>query len=268
MRAHRHLSLLVLSVFLYACKGSEPSHEAQTDNIIADFRVETFDMQTAHVIASLRKQGFEYETLLLGQGDQLLAQTDVDSTQLTFEPSDFNYVYEGDVNMDSTGPVTVSFLRQYDPENNQRWYPSDVSESQKLDDSLQSAPNSWVAIPPEFVITSPLADTEYNRPDDIVALQWSPADAHSSMRVVAHHINCDTNVDPAAKEINLPSDSGSYTVAIDDLLNRYVVNNNVACEIELVMYREQRGTLDPLFSGGTIVGAYGQRLRLHYRPTL
>lgn len=268
MRAHQSLTLLALSVLLYACKGSEPSHEAATDNIIADFRVETFDMQTAHAIASLRKQGFEYETLFLGQGDELLAQTTVDSTRLTFEPSDFNYVYEGDVNMDNSGEVTVSFLRQNYADTNQRWYPSDVSESQKLDDSFQSAPNSWVEIPPEFTLSSPVADTEYNSPDDIVTLRWSPTDAHSALRLVAHHINCDSNVDPAAKEINLPADAGAYNVAIHDLLNRYIVNNNVACEIELVMYREQRGTLDPHFSGGTFVGAYGQRVRLHYRPVL
>lgn len=268
MRTHKHLTLLALSVLLYACKGSEPSHLAETDNIIADFRVETFDMQTAHATASLRKQGSDYETLFLGQGDELFAQTTAGSTKLTFEPSDFSYVYEGDVSMDNTGQVTVSFLRQTPSDNNHSNYPSNISSSQILNATFQSAPNSWVDIPTEFTLSSPVADTEYNKPDDIVALYWSPIDVHSTLRLVAHHINCDSNVDPAPTEINLPTDTGAYNVAIHDLLNRYIVNNNVACEIELVMYREQRGTLDPHFSGGTFVGAYGQRVRLHYRPVL
>lgn len=268
MRTHYlSLSLLITSISLHACKGSEPSHEAQTNSIIADYRVETFDNNIAHVDASLRKQGHEYETLFLGAGDQLFAQTNVGSTRLTIEPSDFSYIYEGDVNMDSSRTVTVSFLRDYSPEKDQN-YPSDLNASQIIDSSFRAAPNSWVTIPAAFTIISPADDTQYSSPEDLLTLQWTPADANSTMRVVAHHINCDTNIDPPASELTLEQDSGQNTFAIGEILNKYVVNHNVACEIELVLYREQRGTLDANLSGGTLVGAYGQRVRLHYLPTI
>jgi hypothetical protein len=264
---HLSLSLLIASICLHGCKGSEPSHAAQTSNIIAEYRAETFNNNTAYVSASLHKQGSEYETLFLGTGDKLLAQTNVDSTSLTFELSNFSYIYEGDVNMDSSGIVTVSFLRDFPTETDQH-YPSDVNASQIMDSTFVAAPNSWVTIPPAFTITSPADDTQYYSPNDLLTLQWTPADAQSTMRVVAHHIGCDNNIDPQASELTLPQDAGSSTFAIGTILNKYVVNHNIACEIELVLYREQRGTLDANLSGGTFVGAYGQRVRLHYSPTI
>lgn len=50
------------------------------------------------------------------------------------------------------------------------------------------------------------------------------------------------------------------------LADPYITTDSIPCDIELVLYREQHGFLDENFSGGSIISAYAQRVRLRYLP--
>ena len=258
---------LLLVVFLQACTDTDtvPSDEVRTESIVADYRIETFNHKTAHIYAQLHRESHDYEFVILENHDRLITTTETNSIILTLENELYKPEYVGEIEIEENSPVTFSFYRNYYPDREQRWYPSDLTEPE-VDESLVEAPRSWVEMPPAFEIVTPLENTEYYQDDDIVSLSWHPVVSGSLMRILAHPILCESDYILPETSLIIGEDSGVANIEVAELLNPLITTNSIPCDIELVLYREQHGFLDENFSGGSIISAYAQRVRLRYLP--
>ncbi|MBL4607821.1 MAG: hypothetical protein JKY01_08345 [Pseudomonadales bacterium] len=253
--------------FLQACTDTIPSADVKTESIVADYRIETFNHKTAHIDAQLHRESHNYEFVILENHDRLIAKTETSSITLNLEDESFQPKYNGEIEIKDSTPITFSFYRNYYPDREQRWYPSDLT-APKVDDTLIEAPYSWVEIPPAFQLLTPMENTAYFHPNDMVMLTWDPIIDNTLMRIRTRPVNCESDVIPASINLVIGDDTGSVNITISDLLDPYITTNAIACDIELLLYREQYGVLDENFSGGSIIGAFAQRVRLHYLPLI
>ncbi len=262
-----YFSSTLLVVFLQACTDTIPSDEVRTESIVADYHIETFNHKTAHIDARLHRESHDYEFVILENHDRLIATTEASSVSLSLENEAYKPKYVGEMDIKENAPITFSFYRNYYPEREQRWYPSDLTEPE-VDESLVEAPRSWVEMPPAFEIVTPLENTEYYQADDLVSLSWQPVVSGSLMRIRAHPIICESDYILPDTSLVIGEDSGVVNITVADLLDPLITADSIPCDIELILYREQHGFLDENFSGGSIISAYAQRIRLRYLPVI
>lgn len=138
-------------------------------------------------------------------------------------------------------------------------------------EEAQSAPDSRVALPPDFSITTP-ATRQQVSDGDTVLVTWSPTGAPSRVEL-SYDAECSFQSGSKAFSSGmLGTDSGAdgrESVRIDpivDLARTGAISPVTRCSIELTVRHELDGRVDPAFDDGIAVGSVAREVNLDYIP--
>ena len=136
-----------------------------------------------------------------------------------------------------------------------------------------NAPNTRVSLPPGFDIVSPVANLQVTD-GDTVWVEWLPIGLGERIDVDSD-ADC-IHVDGMRSDSNGPhrydpDRDGRELLYIDDIVHEARVSPIALapidrCDIDIVVKHERRGSVDPAFDGGEIVGIVRRKVRLIYYP--
>jgi len=162
----------------------------------------------------------------------------------------------------SAGEETLTLQRQNAPiETDLIWYTAHfaadgedteftISFNRSIDDG---APSSKVTLPADLAITAPAENASLSMSEDIT-VTWEPSDKPDAIEL---SVNGD-----CIRAINAtPPDSGSYTIAADDI-EPIDDEDPQTCDITITVRRQRSGTLDTGYGeGGVIHGAESRSVK-------
>lgn len=227
----RHL-IICCALFCAAC-SSTTSDNVTTQGIYADIDVVAEGNGRTVVTAQLEvgSGGLGRTVLELAPGDTLTARANGIQLPMTEDSSILNdFRYRATFNFDSAGTTfTVAFNRA----------------------SGISAPNSNVALPDGFVISSPTANDTFSTVDEI-PIVWAPSGT-SIIPEIRVRITCtQTNGLPltGTAAISLNSDSGATTFPVTNAMPLGMFDTSRLCNGEIEFERFRRGNLDRNYGEG------------------
>jgi hypothetical protein len=135
----------------------------------------------------------------------------------------------------------------------------------------RSAPDSRVALPPDFTIVTP-ANHQQVTDGETVLVSWTPtgAPAAANLRYEAecNFLTGSTSISTGTLGADANAD-GRESVRIDPIVT-FARSNSTAtltrCSIDIVVSHELTGRVDPEFDHGTAVGIVSRKVNLDYVP--
>ena len=225
------LGSLVLTGLL-ACENVD-STDVMTSGVYADIKATADGSGQTLVKTTLRVGGSNSNTFLDLVGDDKLIASQADDSQDMERKSLFGSVwYEKNFAVDAEDtPFKVAFIRTAD----------------------SGAPESTMTLPAPFHITAPAASTNFSRSSDDIQLTWESSGTADSM-----HLNLDGDCIRILHK-DLSGDTGSYTIAHDDIELASDADEGTSCEITLSLERRRVGHLDPGYGEGGVITAVQTR---------
>lgn len=265
-RAALVFALAVLaSINLQGCTSKSSSTggvgggPAPTQQMRLNVRIEAKDAGTAHVSAQLtdsRSFGAHYR---LDGGDYLRACVNAQCRTLRddFDIADILFPFFPDGYSNGLG-----------------FYPdTDYVVSFHRPDATD-APDTRVSLPQSFDIVYPVANQEVTD-GDAVWIEWLPIGQGERIdvdtRTECDHIDGLETTDRAS--IGYDGDGDGRELLDIDAVIRDTLDHPISptrvhrCHITVEVSHERRGTLDPAFDGGDIVGIVSRKVRLTYYPS-
>ncbi|WP_455207493.1 hypothetical protein [Kaarinaea lacus] len=226
---------LGVALLMAGCSRTE-SENVTSRGIHADIEVAAGGNSVTEVEVELKVgNGISGTLLELSGGDRLLAHANGITQQLGKDEDLFGIKYITSFNFnDASSQFRIEFERS----------------------EAVSAPNSVVSLPLPPNITMPASGDIIAAGADLT-VAWEPAFTPDSMRVRFITKCHGSNGSYYSREvIQHPRDTGSYTIntsefsSVDPVLFHDVTN----CDLDVTVFREKRGTLDPNYGeGGRIV---------------
>lgn len=221
-----------------ACSDVD-SDELETNQIFAEFLVQSDGVATAQVSVILRKDSAQSLTFVeLEEGDDLSATVGDDTQSLDKESFQDAHRYVAEfVDLSAGELVTVTFERSR----------GDVVEAE-------------LALPLDFSLDAPLADAEFSRPADDIVLQWSDGAAPEAPEVPLEGATMRVEAAAACFEVwssGIPADTRTYTIPAGS----FVANDDSAdtCGVDLEIRRDLEGTVGEGLQGDSV--ARGRQIR-------
>jgi hypothetical protein len=122
-----------------------------------------------------------------------------------------------------------------------------------------SAPNSVLTLPAKFEITGPVAATTFVRGKDAIVVAWDNSGKSDPMTVELSG-ECIEGVNKTA------SDNGTLIIAAADI-KASKDNETKTCDVQIVVKRSRKGTLDPAYGkGGSTAGIQLRSLSVNSAP--
>lgn len=122
----------------------------------------------------------------------------------------------------------------------------------------EGAPDSNLTLPAPFSVTSPAAATDFSRSADDIVLSWDGSGTDDLMVL---------NIDGGCIKIfhkELAGDTGSYTVAHDEIELARDAEEGDSCDVTILLERRRAGQLDPGYGeGGQITGIQSREVKIN-----
>ena len=237
MNAMRILSFVSIICVASGCT-STTSENVTTQGISADIDVQADGSGRTFVTVELEvgSGGVGGTSLRLSQGDSLTARANGIQQTLTEDSSIFGeYRYVTNFNFDDANTVfTVALART----------------------NGVSAPNSNVALPDGFLISSPTPSDTYGM-SDIVPVVWSPSGT-SIVPELFVSLTCTLTsglTSVSARSVNVGSDSGTANVSVSSIMPPGAIDSSRICEGLVELSRFRVGSLDPNYGAGGRIDA-------------
>ena len=237
MNALRNLSFASIICVVCGCT-STTSENVTTQGISADIDVQADGSGRTFVTVKLEvgNGGVGGTSLQLSSGDSLTARANGIQQTLTEDSSIFGeFSYVTNFNFDDANTVfTVSLVRN----------------------NGVSAPNSTVALPDGFVISSPTPNNVFGT-NDVVPVIWSPSGT-SIVPDAFVTLTCTLTsglTSVGARSVNVGSDSGTVNVSVSSVMPPGAIDTSRLCEGVIELSRFRVGSLDPNYGAGGRIDA-------------
>ena len=251
MKILRNLSIASIICITCGCTSTS-SENVTTQGISADIDVQADGSGRSFVTVQLEvgSGGVNGTSLQLSPGDSLTARANGIQQTLTEDSSIFGeFSYHTNFDFDDANTVfTVALVRN----------------------NGISAPNSNVALPDGFVVTSPTPNDTYGS-NDTVPIVWSPSGTPIVPDVFVT-LTCTLTsglTSIGARPVNLGSDSGAVNVSVSSIMPPGAIDTSRLCDGNVELSRFRTGSLDPNYGeGGRIDAEQVQNTQFFVNPAV
>lgn len=217
--------------FLVGCEATISNEDYPTDEIHAEFRLNSTGNNLYSVEGNIGEDEFDYGGLKNANGDYFVVSSSGNEVQLSETGDAFTTIYKGEITALPDEDILISYYRK----------------------SHEDAPNSKTTAPRDFSIVQSHSGTI-----DIfqeVSVSWSTLPGIEEANTVVIETDCLMNNDEVKSHSTksfMGTEASSVEFSISDFNDTYDLNSIDSCDARIIITSAIPGSLDSIFAGGFI----------------